>query len=162
MHHLVIYAARLFVDYQNRPSDTDRSRGKKATVVPHIRPRQVDQTPFGPAHSPGERSALSELNAMHAISEALSDVPEEETRARVLAWAIRLFTDSHGARDIVSRETRTPNASAASNPPPGTDGPVESPETVSIAAPARKRDVATPSRRRRMRPLLTIRFSWRS
>lgn len=151
------------MNHRNLEPDTDRSQGKKATVLPHIRPQDVDRTPFGPAQSPGERSALNELNAMHAIGEALSEVPEEETRARVLAWAIRLFTENRGPRGIVSGQTQAPDATGTSSPSARTDGSrsVETLETVSVDERAHQKDVVTPSRPRHTGPLLTIRFRWR-
>ena len=149
--------------YRNLDPDTDHSRGKKATVLPHIRPQDVDRTPFGPAQSPGERSALNELNAMHAIGEALSEVPEEETRARVLAWAIRLFTENHDPREIVSGETQAPDATGTSSPSATCDDArsVERLETVSVDERAHQKDVVAPSRPRSTGPLLRIRFKWR-
>jgi len=96
------------------------------------------------------------------IGEALSDVPEEETRARVLAWAIRLFTESHDARNIVAHETRTPDAAGTSTPPIDIDDALslEGLETIFTGERVPKRDNPTPPRGLRASPLLTIRFRW--
>ena len=147
---------------QHRQPDAKRSDRQMGTIVPHV-PREVAQTPFGPAHTPGERIALNELNAMHAIGEALAEVSEEETRARVLAWAVRLFAEGSEARKTVERETRPPAPPQPSTHPEASDDALSLAglETMFSGERVPRTDVPTPIIRARKTALATIRFNWR-
>jgi hypothetical protein len=72
--------------------------------------------------------ARLELAAMHAISVALTSLPDSETRQRVIRWIVDRFRSGMVPREPqrpVTMAERSPSPGAERSPSPGKDGDLD-------------------------------------